>query len=74
MKCAICRQAEPTKGTTTITVERNGGTLVMQGVPALVCPNCGEDYVTEEIVGRLREIAAEVAHKGVKLEVRQYAA
>ncbi len=74
MKCTTCRQAETREGTTTVTVERDGATLVMQGVPALVCPNCGEDYVSEETALRISAAAAEVADKGIKVEVRQYAA
>ena len=74
MICTTCGQAEPGEGTTTVTVERGGATLVMKGVPALVCPNCGEDYVSEEIAGRILETAAEVVEKGVKVEVRQIAA
>jgi hypothetical protein len=46
----------------------------LKGVPALVCPNCGEDYVSQEIAGRIQETAAEVAERGVKVEVRQFAA
>ncbi|MBI2403010.1 MAG: type II toxin-antitoxin system MqsA family antitoxin [Gemmatimonadetes bacterium] len=74
MKCTTSRQAETREGTTTVTVERDGATLVMKGVPALVCPNCGEDYVSEEIADRIHAAAVEVAGKGVKVEVRQYAA
>jgi len=75
MKCTTCGGlAEPRAGTTTVTVERDGATLVMKGVPALVCPNCGEDYVSEETAGRISAAAAEVVDKGVKVEVRQYAA
>ena len=74
MKCMTCRQAEARDGTTTVTVERDGATLVMKGVPALVCPNCGEDYVSEEIAGGILAAAKELAGRGVKVEVRQYAA
>jgi YgiT-type zinc finger domain-containing protein len=74
MKCTTCRQAETREGTTTVTVERGGTMLVMQGVPALICPNCGEDYVGEDIARRIAKAAAEVADKGIKVEVRQYAA
>ena len=74
MKCTTCGQAEPQSGTTTVTVEREGTMLVMRGVPALVCPNCGEDYVSEETARRISATAAEVVQRGIKVEVRQYAA
>ena len=47
MKCLICKQAETQPGVTTITLERDGLTLVVKQVPAQVCPNCGEAYVDE---------------------------
>jgi YgiT-type zinc finger domain-containing protein len=74
MKCTTCGQAKPQSGTTTVTVEREGTMLVMRGVPALVCPNCGEDYVSEETARRISAAAAEVVQRGIKVEVRQYAA
>jgi hypothetical protein len=39
-----------------------------------VCPNCGEDYVSEETARRISAAAAEVVQRGIKVEVRQYAA
>lgn len=74
MKCTICGQAEPRAGTRTVTVERDGATLVMKGVPALICPNCGEDFVSEETARRISAAAVEVVERGVSVEVRQYAA
>lgn len=71
MKCTICGQADPRAGTTTVTVERDSATLVMKGVPALICPNCGEDYVSEETARRISAAAVEVVEKGVSVEVRQ---
>ena len=35
----------------TITFERNGIKAVMSGIPAMVCPNCGQEYIPGEIAG-----------------------
>ena len=56
MTCTICGQAEPCSGTATVTLERERATLVMKGVPALVCPNCGEDYVSPEVSARVLDL------------------
>ena len=37
MQCVICKQGETRPGMTTVTVERNGLTLVIKNVPARVC-------------------------------------
>ena len=43
MKCVVCKSGETHEGTTTVTLERDGLTLVMKEVPAEICDNCGED-------------------------------
>jgi len=48
MTCMIGQLAETQTGTATVTLEREGATLVVKGVPAHVCPNCGEEYVDSE--------------------------
>lgn len=73
MICPICRQAEPQAGNTTVTLERNGVTVVTRHVPALVCPNCGEAYVDEDASRRLLESAAQAATTGSELELRDFA-
>ena len=69
MKCAICRQGETGPGIATITLERGDMTLVVRAVPAQVCDNCGEEYVDENVVAglldlaTLGELSASVAHE-----------
>lgn len=74
MKCVICKHGEITSGTTTVTLERGTTTLVIKGVPARVCINCGEEYVDEETTRQLLATAAAAASAGVQVEVLQYAA
>ena len=47
MKCVVCKMADTQVGVATVTLERDGLTLVVKGVPAQVCSNCGEQYVAE---------------------------
>jgi YgiT-type zinc finger domain-containing protein len=74
MTCVICKNAETETGTTTVTLERDGLTLVLKAVPAAVCPNCGEAYVNEEVAGRLLETAEELWRSGAQIDVREFAA
>ncbi len=34
-----------------MTFERHGITATMSGIPAMVCPQCGQEYVPGEIAG-----------------------
>ena len=45
MKCAVYRHGATALATATLTVPRDVVTLVVRGVPAQVCENCGEEYV-----------------------------
>lgn len=49
-------------------------TVVFKSVPASVCENCGEEYVDDEIAGRLLNIFEQSVLAGVTVDVRNYAA
>ncbi|HOC30754.1 MAG TPA: type II toxin-antitoxin system MqsA family antitoxin, partial [Armatimonadota bacterium] len=53
MKCIVCRQDRTEPGETTVTLERDDLTMVVRGVPARVCPNCGEAYVDDLVASGL---------------------
>ncbi len=72
MKCAICREGEPQPGKTTVTLERKGLTLVMKGVPAMICRECGEEFVAAEVKDRLLHQAEETARGGVQIAICEY--
>jgi YgiT-type zinc finger domain-containing protein len=74
MKCMICKHGETRLGTATVTLEREGATIVVKDVPAEVCANCGEEYVSEETTARLLKSAEEAVRAGVKVDVREYVA
>ena len=73
MKCVICKHGETRPGRATVTLTR-GGTLVVKGVPAGVCANCGEEYVDESTTARLIRTMEEAARAGVEVDVREYVA
>jgi YgiT-type zinc finger domain-containing protein len=72
MRCVVCKGAETQAGKATVTLERNGLTLVVKGVPAQVCPNCGEEYVGEETAAQLLKDAEEISRAGAQVDVREY--
>jgi YgiT-type zinc finger domain-containing protein len=74
MKCVVCRQGETREGTATVTLERGSLTLVVKGVPAQVCENCGEEYIDDNVSAGLMETAEEVAIEGTQFDVREYRA
>ncbi|RLT37982.1 MAG: type II toxin-antitoxin system MqsA family antitoxin [Chloroflexi bacterium] len=73
MQCLICRYGQTFEGQTTVTLEREGTTLVSKAVPALICDTCGEVYLEDEIGSKLLAKTQEAARTGVQVEVRNYA-
>jgi YgiT-type zinc finger domain-containing protein len=73
MKCVICKHGETRTGKTTVTLERGSTTLVVKGVPARICDNCGEAYVSQETTRQLLETAEEALRAGVQVDVREFA-
>ena len=74
MKCAICRHGTPTDGYTTLVLERNQTTVVFKKVPAQICNNCGEEYVSAEVNEALLSQAYAEWGRGVTLEMLDFAA
>ena len=74
MKCVLCKHGETIPGLATLTFTRGEMTLVVRDVPALVCDNCGEEYVESEISASLLDSAENAARNGVQVEVRSYTA
>lgn len=73
MKCVICKHGETQAGHTTVTLERGETVLVFRNVPAQVCANCGEAYVSEEVTAQLLAEAEEAVQARVQVDVRELA-
>lgn len=74
MKCVICKVGETRPGTTTVTLEREGVTLVFKKTPARVCTNCGEAYVDQEITRQILQAAEAAQREGVQVDIREFVA
>ncbi len=74
MKCVICRGGETAPGSATMTLTREGTTVVVKDVPADICDNCGEEYFDEIVTDRLLAVAEEAARSGVEVDVRRFVA
>ncbi len=72
MKCVICKKGETKVGLATLSLERNGTSLVFKKVPANVCATCGEEYVDKEITAKLLKVAEDAASTGIQVEIREY--
>ena len=69
-----CRNGHTVEGLITIVIERDQTTLIFKNVPAQICENCGEEYLSEDTNRVLLDRAQEAADRGVDLELLRFAA
>ncbi len=74
MKCVICKQGETLPGLVTVTLTRDEAVFVFKGVPADVCQNCGEYYLSDEITAVVLSRAERSIANGSEVEIQRYAA
>ena len=69
MECVICKNGTTQKGKVTVTLDRGDSIIAIKEVPAEVCNNCGEYYLSAEITTEVLKKAEEAFGKGVEIEV-----
>ena len=74
MKCVLCRQGETRPGEVTVTLQRGETTVIVKGVPADVCENCGEYYLSEAVSAQVLERAERAVESGAEVEILRFAA
>lgn len=74
MTCAVCKSGQIQPGTATVTLERDGTTVVIKRVPADICDLCGEYYLSDDIADWVYRHADAAALRHAEVEILNYAA
>ncbi len=74
MKCVICKSGETREGQTTVSLNRGGSTIIIKDVPAQICENCGEYYLSEEISAKVMALAENAIKHNAEVEILRFAA
>jgi YgiT-type zinc finger domain-containing protein len=74
MGCTRCKTGRAKPGEATVTLQRGETTVIIKSVPADVCDNCGEYYLSEDVSERLLGRAEEAVRSGAEVEILRYAA
>ena len=74
MKCSICKTGNTRPGITTVTLERDNTVVVIRDVPAEICEDCGEYYLSDAIARRVYADAEATANRHVEVEIQRFAA
>ena len=71
MNCPTCK-TKMEKGTTDLTFRRDRSVVIIEEVPAMVCPQCEESSLDAQVSRKAYEIAQEEIERGVALEFLKY--
>ncbi len=74
MTCPICKHGKTTAGLTTLIFQREKSTIIIKSVPADICDNCSESFISEDISKKILDIADREVKKGIEVEILNYAA
>jgi len=74
MKCVICKFGETREGNTTVTLHRGQSTIIIKDVPAQICENCGEYYLSDKISKQIMAMAESAIKRNAEIEVLRFAA
>lgn len=74
MKCVICKMGETSPGQVTVTLQRGELTVLIKNVPAQICENCGEYYLSDDITDQVLKQAEASAAKNAEVEILRFAA
>jgi len=70
--CLICRQSELINGFTSITLARGEFCLLINHIPAHVCPKCGEALVDEDTAVQIIGKTQVLFDQGIRDAVCEY--
>jgi YgiT-type zinc finger domain-containing protein len=73
MKCILC-SGQTHHGEVLVTLNRGETVVIIKGVPAQVCENCGEYLLSKEVTAVMLSRAEEAVAKGVEVEILKFAA
>lgn len=74
MKCALCKHGETNFGKVIVSLHRGDSIIILKDVPADVCENCGEYYLSEAIAAQVLRRAEEEVSKGSEVQIMRFAA
>lgn len=74
MNCVLCKHGQTRPGRGTVTLQRGETTVILKGVPAEICENCGEYYLSDDMTGQVLERAEAAVKSGAEVEILRFAA
>ena len=74
MKCSLCKNGETISGKVTVTLSRDNSIIIIKEVPAQICNNCGDYFLSSEVTKSVLSISENAVKKGVEVEILKFVA
>ena len=69
MNCIICKTGITAPGIKSFMLEKDNSIVIVKGVPAQICNQCGEAYFDEKTTKELYEKSVASMSNGAELEI-----
>jgi YgiT-type zinc finger domain-containing protein len=69
--CPVCGGSK-IEGTTTFFADLGSGVVVIRHVPALICDQCGADWLKDSVAEIVEKIVEDVREKGSVIEMKEF--
>jgi len=73
-ECCYACDGTMEQGETTFTVDFGQGVVVVRSVPAMVCSQCGMEFIDDDIATKIEEIVSDAKAKNKMVEVMSLSA
>ena len=73
MNCVMCK-GNMKRGTTNYPIDRDSQFLLIKNVPALICDQCGEIFIDDNVFEKIEEIVESAQNSNVEIEILRFAA
>ena len=73
MLCVLCK-GEVKSGRVNFPVDEEGNFILIKGVPAQICEQCGEFFLEDDVAEAIEEIVKNAKRSNVEVEILKFAA
>ncbi len=74
MQCVLCKHGTTHPGKVTVSLERDSCIIILKDVPADICENCGEYYLSQSTTAAVLSRAEQSIEHQAEVEILRFAA
>ena len=72
MICVLCKSGETNAGKVNVVLSQGQATIIIKDVPAEICDNCGEHYLSDSVTQQVLIMAKKTVSKETEIEILKF--